>query len=202
MRSPTSPTGGSAPTDRHTACGSPTARRRRVRPSVLAVPRRSALHVPCRSGPGAPEGAGHGLRARAGGRHGAGPLSYVPAPATFTFDGKERPVGDQLVDGPGRGVLPIRHVRGRRERHRGGAFARRTEDGFAGPAVSIDGPADGTTTGESSLKVPGGPRTTWGSRLTVNGRPVAVDGDGSFSAVVALGTGSNRIAVVATEPRA
>ena len=130
-----------------------------------------------------------------------GALSYVPAPATFIFDGKDVLSEINEVTVPAGGVLPIRRTFAVAENVIAAeTLSRRTEDGFAGPAVSIDGPADGTTTGESSLKVSG--RATDNvavATLTVNGRPAAVDGDGSFSADVALGTGSNRIAVVAKD---
>ena len=124
-----------------------------------------------------------------------GALSYVPAPATFIFDGKDVLSEINELTVPAGGVAPDpAHVRHRRELIAAETLSRRTEDGFAGPAVSIDGPADGATTGESSLKVSG--RATdnvavASSRST--GSPAAVGGDGSFSADVALGTGSNRI---------
>jgi len=130
-----------------------------------------------------------------------GALSYAPAPATFIFDGKDVLSEINELTVPAGGVLPIRRTFAIAENVIAAeALAQRTEDGFAGPAVSIDGPADGATTGEASLKVSGRATDNVGvAKLTINGQPVAVGGDGSFSAVVALGTGSNRVDVVATD---
>ena len=171
------------------------ARRGRDRPSAVAVPRRSALHVtvPIRTGCARRGRARCFVRGPEGGMA-VGALSYVPRSRDLHLRRQGRPVGDQRGDGPGRRRRCRSGARSRsprtssrRRRSRGGprtasprrrsrSTARRT----APPPASV---AQGPGRATDNVGV---------AKLTVNGQPVTRGADGSFSAAVALGTGSNR----------
>ncbi len=65
----------------------------------------------------------------------------------------------------------------------------------APPALAVN-ITDGTTVSDSSFSFTG--KTDSGCTVTVNGKPVTVSSDGSFSAYITLSEGANSIAVVAT----
>jgi hypothetical protein len=67
------------------------------------------------------------------------------------------------------------------------------------PALSIASPADGATTSTPNVTVTGSASDgVQLSSLTVNGAPVSVAGDGSWSRALTLTTGANTITAVAT----
>ena len=65
------------------------------------------------------------------------------------------------------------------------------------PTLTLAGPKDGLLTNQSGVPVSG--NTEAGATVTVNGQPVAVQPDGSFSMVLNLTAGTNLITVAATD---
>jgi hypothetical protein len=69
-----------------------------------------------------------------------------------------------------------------------------------GPAITLTGPSPGTFTTDGTATVQGSvPDATVIASLTVNGDPVTVASDGSFSDAIGLATGLNVIEVEATD---
>ncbi len=67
------------------------------------------------------------------------------------------------------------------------------------PLLTLTGPADGTTTGQSSVTVSGMVQDATPVTVTINGGVVSLGGNGSFSSSVALVLGPNTITVRATD---
>jgi hypothetical protein len=68
------------------------------------------------------------------------------------------------------------------------------------PAIVISTPIDGTTVTTSSINVTGTATDNEGvTSLTVNGNPVTLGADGSFTTTVSLTSGANTITVIATD---
>lgn len=67
------------------------------------------------------------------------------------------------------------------------------------PLITISAPADGITTSQSALTVSGAVQDATPVTITINGGAVALGANGSFSTSVALVTGTNTIAVSATD---
>jgi S-layer protein (TIGR01567 family) len=68
------------------------------------------------------------------------------------------------------------------------------------PAIVISTPIDGTTVTTSSINVTGTATDNEGvTSLTVNGNPVTLGADGSFTTTVSLTNGANTITVIATD---
>jgi len=65
------------------------------------------------------------------------------------------------------------------------------------PPLTVTGPRDGLLTNQPTVTVAG--RTETGASVTVNGQPVDVNPDGSFSAVLEMKSGPNFITVVASD---
>ena len=127
-----------------------------------------------------------------------GALSFDPAPRGFSF-GDDASLSETVqLAVPAGGVAPLRRVFAvGRDVEEAAALGRATEDGFEAPRIAISSP---TSTRAAALAVAGRATDNVGvAALSVNGRPVAVGPDGSFSVPVALARGTNDIAVVATD---
>jgi hypothetical protein len=102
---------------------------------------------------------------------------------------------------PANGSVSITHVYNYSTSQNGiRALAADTQDAAQPPAVSIQSPADGSTTQSSAVTVVGAASDDSGTpSLKVNGVPTPVQPDGSWSQRVALQAGANTITAVVTD---
>jgi hypothetical protein len=135
-------------------------------------------------------------------RQNAGYLTYGTQPDDVHWtDGFNTFVLHYVRTVPANGSLTLRHAVGTaRTTEVAGALGRLQEDTFEAPTVSIDAPANGAVLKSSKLIVRGKSADNVGvSALTVNGQPVSLGGDGTFSAPVTLRPGANTVTAVATD---
>lgn len=140
-----------------------------------------------------PKGPGTLLVRGAEGGVAVGALTFNPAPQRFVFDDYDVLADVDELTVPAGGVVPVRRTFALAENVAAAeALARRTEDGFAAPTVSIDG----AVPGEGFATVTGRATDNVGvTALTVNGQAVTLGTDGAFSAQATFGT----VTVVATD---
>jgi hypothetical protein len=135
-----------------------------------------------------------------------GAITFASAPNSIEFydDGKPVSVFGQLHyvrSVPASGELYLQHV------YTIGtslgdvrATAARAEDRLAGPAVSIASPAPNATVRSAKLVVTGTATDNGGlAAATINGAPLAVGADGTWSANVTLKSGLNTLTVEAVD---
>jgi hypothetical protein len=132
-----------------------------------------------------------------------GAITFDPAPNGFSFDTQGAHnvfVANFTRQIPAGGSLTIQQTYSIGSTQAAvAALAAQAEDQMDTPAVSIGSPADGTTVATPTVTVTGKATDQTISSLTVNGQPVPVAADGSFSAPVSLTPGPNTITATATD---
>ena len=131
----------------------------------------------------------------------SGFITYLDAPERIYFEDDDAYIARYRRTVPANGSTTITQVLGQAPTtQQAQALAGIVEDKQIGPALSIDGPVNGSTTDKDQVIVRGRATDDLGiAALTVNGDPVGVLGDGSWQTLMSLKPGVNTITAKARD---